>query len=42
MGLRDKWQVVEVTNAWQTMTSSIAPDAFDVATDLFYITVSRS
>jgi aminopeptidase N len=36
------WQTIHPTLEWQTMTTSLGPDAFKVATDLFYINVSKT
>jgi aminopeptidase N len=41
VGLKDNWQIIHPTLAWQKMSTSIAADRFEVATDLYYINVSR-
>jgi aminopeptidase N len=41
MGARGRWQTVNATNDWQTLETSVAPDQFDVATELFYVNVDR-
>ena len=35
------WQVIRPTAEWQTMKTPLATDAFEVATDLYYVNVSR-
>jgi len=40
-GIKDKWQVITPTTAWQRMSTSITKEDFDVATDLYYINVSK-
>ncbi|HSG01726.1 MAG TPA: M1 family metallopeptidase, partial [Vicinamibacterales bacterium] len=42
VGSADNWQVIRPTTEWQTMRSRLEPDAFAVATDLYYIDVVRS
>jgi hypothetical protein len=41
VGLKDHWQIIHPTLAWQKMSTGIAEDRFEVATDLYYINVSR-
>lgn len=36
------WQVIHPTTAWQTMRTSLGKDRFAVATDLYYVNVSKS
>jgi aminopeptidase N len=36
------WQTITPTQEWQTMSSPIARDDFQVATDLYYIHVSKT
>jgi aminopeptidase N len=42
VGTKDKWQTVEATTTWKTMRTTLTKDAFEVATDLFYITVEKN
>jgi len=42
VGQRDKWEMIQPTTAWQQMTTTLSKDAFDVATDLFYVNVRKS
>jgi len=42
VGAKDYWQVVQpTTTEWQTMKTTVPKDQFDVATDLYYVNVSR-
>ena len=37
----DQWQIIHPTTAWQTMKSPLTPDQFAVATDLYYVNVTK-
>jgi aminopeptidase N len=39
VGRKDAWQIVQATTAWQTMTTPLSRDEFEVATNLYYVTV---
>ena len=41
VGKRDSWQIIRATTDWQTMPTSLKKDEFKVATDLYYVDVSR-
>jgi aminopeptidase N len=41
VGSKDNWQVIQPTAEWKKMTTSLSKDAFDVATDLYYVTVAK-
>jgi aminopeptidase N len=41
VGLKEHWETIHPTTEWQTMKTPLTKDQFDVATDLFYINVSR-
>ena len=41
VGTKDKWQVIEPTSVWKTMKTPLTKDTFEVATDLFYVSVSK-
>jgi aminopeptidase N len=41
VGVKGKWRIVTPTTAWQRMGTRIGKDDFDVATDLYYINVSK-
>jgi aminopeptidase N len=41
IGAKGAWQVIEPTSAWKTMRTSLTRDDLEVATDLYYIDVSK-
>jgi hypothetical protein len=41
VGAPGAWQMVEATNEWKTMKTAVGPEAFAVATDLFYVATAR-
>ncbi len=41
VGNRGNWQMIHPTREWQTMSTSLKKDAFDVATDLYYVNVRK-
>jgi len=41
VGTKDRWQILQPTAEWQTMTTPLKKDEFEVATDLYFITVSK-
>jgi hypothetical protein len=41
VGARDRWQIIRPTAEWQTMKTPLKKDEFEVATDLYYIGVSK-
>jgi len=41
VGTAAKWQTIEPTTEWKTMKTTLTSETFEVATDLFYITVTR-
>lgn len=41
VGTKDHWQIINATNDWQTMKTSLKKEEFDVATDLYYVNVSK-
>jgi len=41
VGNPEHWQVIRPTTEWQTMETPLARDAFQVATDLYYVNVSK-
>jgi hypothetical protein len=41
VGLKNSWQIITPTTAWKRMRTNIAKDDFEVATDLYYINVSK-
>jgi aminopeptidase N len=42
VGQKDHWQrITPTTTEWKTLSSSLTKDEFDVATDLYYISVNK-
>ena len=41
VGDRKHWLTITPTTEWQVMTTSLTKDDFEVATDLYYVTVSK-
>ena len=41
VGVRGQWQTITPTRDWQVMANDIAPERFEVATDLYFIDVVR-
>jgi dipeptidyl-peptidase-4 len=41
VGQKGHWQIVRPTTEWQVMTTTLAKDDFNVATDLYYVNVSK-
>ncbi len=41
VGKTGSWQLIHPTTAWQTMATDLKKDDFDVATDLYYVDVSK-
>ena len=41
VGRSTNWQVIHPTADWQTMKTSLKKEEFEVATDLYYIEVTR-
>jgi len=41
VGKKGSWQIIQATTDWQTMATSLRKDEFDVATDLYYVNVSK-
>jgi aminopeptidase N len=41
IGARGAWQVIEPTTAWKTMPTTLTEDDVEVATDLYYINVTK-
>jgi aminopeptidase N len=42
VGRKTGWQVIQPTTEWQTMKTSLKKEEFEVATDLYYIEVSKN
>jgi aminopeptidase N len=41
VGKVGEWQIIQPTTEWKTMTTPLTKDEFDVATDLYYVKVSK-
>ena len=41
VGAREHWQIVQPTAEWQTMKTPLKRDEFEVATDLYFVTVTK-
>ncbi len=41
VGKKDNWQIIQPTTDWKTMPASLKREEFDVATDLYYVNVSK-
>lgn len=41
VGQKGKWQVITPTTDWKVMTTALEKEDFDVATDLYYVNVSK-
>jgi aminopeptidase N len=41
VGSADSWQVIQPTTDWKVMKTPLSKDTFEVATDLFYVNVSK-
>jgi aminopeptidase N len=42
VGSKTNWQLIQPTTEWQTMKTSLKKEEFEVATDLYYIEVSKN
>jgi aminopeptidase N len=42
VGEKDHWQVIHPTTEWKIMETQLKKDQFDVATDLYYINVTKN
>ena len=41
VGKKDDWQIIEATTEWNTMSTSLKKEDFDVPTDLYYVNVVK-
>jgi hypothetical protein len=41
VGKKENWQIIQPTIEWKTMPTQLKKDEFDVATDLYFINVSK-
>ena len=42
VGTKDNWQIIQATTEWKTMKTTLKKDEFAVATDLYFVEVSKS
>jgi aminopeptidase N len=42
VGKAGAWQIIQPTTEWKSMPTSLGKDQFEVATDLYYVNVSKS
>jgi aminopeptidase N len=42
VGTKGQWQIIQPTTEWQTMKTAIKKDEFEVATELYFVEVSKS
>jgi aminopeptidase N len=42
VGRRGQWQTIKPTAEWQTLKTDLGKDAFEVATELYYVEVSKN
>ena len=42
VGQKDQWQIIQPTTEWQTMKTALKKDDFAVATELYFVDVSKS
>jgi hypothetical protein len=41
VGKKTDWQIIQPTTYWQTMKTPLKKNEFDVATDLYFVNVSK-
>jgi aminopeptidase N len=41
VGMRGNWQVIEPTTEWKVLKTSLKKDQFEVATDLYFVEISK-
>ncbi|HJZ98352.1 MAG TPA: M1 family metallopeptidase [Candidatus Solibacter sp.] len=41
VGKRGEWQIVQATGEWKSMPTTLKPEEFDIASDLYYVAVSK-
>jgi aminopeptidase N len=41
VGKKDNWQIIQATTEWQTMPTVLKQDEFEVATNLYFVNVSK-
>jgi hypothetical protein len=41
VGSKDRWKIIQPTTEWKTLASPLGKDDFQVATDLYFVTVNK-
>src|SRR5262249_40361107 len=41
VGKKEAWQIIQPTNEWKTMPTPLTKEEFEVATDLYYVNVTK-
>jgi aminopeptidase N len=41
VGAQDHWQIIQPATTWKTMKTTLTKETFEVATDLYYVNVSK-
>jgi aminopeptidase N len=41
VGTKDRWQIIKPTAEWQTLTTPLTRETFEVATDLYFVNVAK-
>jgi len=41
VGTKDAWQIIQPTTEWKTMPTTLSREQFQVATDLYFVTVQK-
>ncbi len=41
VGTKEAWQIITPTSEWKTMKTTLTKDTFEVATDLYYVNVTK-
>jgi len=41
VGRKNAWQTIQPATEWQTMKSNVKKEDFEVATDLYFVNVSK-
>jgi hypothetical protein len=41
VGTKDNWLIIQPTTEWKTMKTPLTKDQFEVATDLYYVDVTK-
>jgi hypothetical protein len=41
VGAKDNWQIVQPSTEWKGLATGLGKDQFEVATDLYFVTVHK-